>query len=80
MSSIIRERWIWIIIGACILVGVAPWLLIFFILQMPTTLKVICVLVIICSWGIAAGYKDWLIDRRKKEKLPGSLAESSAQD
>lgn len=27
----------------------------------------------IFSWAIAAGYKDWLMDRRKREKLVGLL-------
>jgi hypothetical protein len=73
MSFIIREKWIWIIIGACILAGVLPWVVIWLILQFPGILGAISVWNIIFSWAIAAGYMDWLVDRRKREKLTGSL-------
>lgn len=73
MSFIIREKWIWIIIGACILAGVAPWLVILLILEIPGVLGTICVWTIIFSWAIAAGYKDWLTDRRKREKFADVL-------
>jgi len=69
MSFIIREKWIWIIIGACVLAGVLPWLVVWLILAMPGILGAITVWTIVFSWAIAAGYKDWLVDRRRKEKL-----------
>ena len=73
MSFIIREKWIWIIIGACILAGVLPWVVVWLILAMPGILGPIFVWAIIFSWSIAAGYKDWLVDRRKREKLAGLI-------
>jgi hypothetical protein len=78
MSSIIREKWIWIIIGACILVGVAPYAVMLLILKLPGVLGAISVWTIIFSWAIAAGYKDWLMDRRKREKLAGLLDQKSS--
>jgi hypothetical protein len=73
MSFIIREKWIWIIIGACILAGVLPWVVVWLILAMPGILGAVAVWTIIFSWAIGAGYKDWLVDRRKREKLTGLL-------
>jgi hypothetical protein len=73
MSFIIREKWVWIIIGASILAGVVPWLVILLILEMPRVLGAVSAWTIIFSWAIAAGYKDWLMDRRKREKLTGLL-------
>jgi hypothetical protein len=67
MSFIIREKWIWIIIGACILVLVGPSVLMWVILQMPNVLRASFVWFIIFGWGIAAGYKDWLMDAKKRE-------------
>lgn len=67
MSSIIREKWIWIIIGVCILVLVGPCVLMWVILQMPDVLRASSVWFIIFGWGIAAGYKDWLMDAKKRE-------------
>jgi len=67
MSFIIREKWVWIIIGACILVVVGPYALMWMILQMPGVLRASFVWFIIFGWGIAAGYKDWRMDRKKRE-------------
>ena len=73
MSFIIREKWTWILIGLGILAGVLPWVVIWVILQFPGILGAISVWTIIFSWAIAAGYKDWLMDRRKREKLAGLI-------
>jgi hypothetical protein len=68
MSFIIREKWIWIIIGACILAGVLPLVVIWLLFMLPGILGSVFVWTIIFSWAIGAGYKDWVVDRRKKEK------------
>lgn|GEM_PF-1878280 len=73
MSFIIREKWVWIIIGACIVAGVVPWLVIWMILEMPGVLGAFFVWTIIFSWGIVAGYEDWLMDKKKRGKLASSL-------
>jgi hypothetical protein len=67
MSSIIREKWIWIIISMCILILVGPYVFMWMILQMPDVLRSSFVWFIIFGWGIAAGYKDWVTDTRKRE-------------
>jgi hypothetical protein len=74
MSSIIREKWVWIIIGASIALGVVPLLVILLLFEVPGFLGAFLVWAIIFSWGIAAGYKDWVVDRRKRERLARSLA------
>jgi hypothetical protein len=66
MSFIIREKWIWIIIGVCILVVVGPYALMWMILQLPDVLRVSLVWFIIIAWGIVAGYKDWRMDAKKR--------------
>jgi len=65
-SFIIREKWIWIIIGTCILILVGPYVLLLAILEMPDILRPIVVWFVIFGWGIAAGYKDWLADAKKR--------------
>ena len=67
MSFIIREQWIWIIIGLSTLVLVGPYVVLWLIFQMPEVLRAASVWILIFSWGIAAGYKDWLMDARKRE-------------
>jgi hypothetical protein len=68
MSFIIREKWVWIIIGMCILVMVGPYLLMLVILQLPDVLRASLVWLIILGWGIAGGYKDWLTDAEKRKQ------------
>jgi len=67
MSFIIREKWIWIIIGLCILILVLPWAVLWVILQMPTILAAVFAWTLIISWGVVAGYKDWLMDAKKRK-------------
>jgi hypothetical protein len=70
MSFIIREKWVWIIIGMCILVMVCPYLLMWVIIQLPEALRASLVWLIILGWGIAGGYKDWLMDGEKRKQPP----------
>jgi len=67
MSCIIREKWVWIIIGACVFVLVVPWMVIWALLSLPELLKPLFAFGIVVSWGIAAGYKDWLMDAEKRK-------------
>jgi hypothetical protein len=60
-------RAIWIIIGLSILVLVGPYVVLWLISQMPEVLRAASVWILIFSLGIAAGYKDWLMDARKRE-------------
>lgn len=66
MSFIIREKWIWIIIGTCILILVGPYVLLSAIIAMPDILRPIVIWSVIFGWGTAAGYKDWLMDAKKR--------------
>jgi hypothetical protein len=66
MSSIVREKWVWIIIGICILVMVVPYVALWMILQMPEIVRPFAVWSVIFGWGIAAGYRDWLVDAKKR--------------
>jgi hypothetical protein len=70
MSFIIREKWVWMTIGLCILVLVGPYALMLLILHMPSILGACFVWMLIFSSGIAAGYKDWRIDKKKRGTAP----------
>jgi hypothetical protein len=43
-------------------------LIIWFILYLPGELKVVATILIIIGWGVAAGYKDWLQNKRREEE------------
>jgi hypothetical protein len=68
MAFIIRQKWIWMIIGICSAIALIPSLLIWAISQMPEMVRPIPVWLLIFGYGIAAGYKDWLIDSKKRGK------------
>ncbi len=68
MRSILSEKWLWIIILALAAISVGPLLIIWVILYLPDELKVVATILIVIGWGVAAGYKDWLKDKRREEE------------
>jgi hypothetical protein len=67
MVWLLKERWFWVIIGSLILVLALPLTIIWLVLNLPPTIRLIVTIAIILAWGIAAGYKDWLIAKRQEE-------------
>lgn len=68
MSKIITEKWVWIVIFSLILILVTPVLVVWLILNLPPILRIVATGVILLTWGIAAGYKDWIIEKREKRR------------
>jgi len=68
LDSLLSERWLWIIIGAVIMVVALPLVLVWVIMYLPPEMKIAATFLIIIGWGIAAGYKDWIISKREEEK------------
>lgn len=68
MSEILTEKWLWIIILVLTVIIVAPLVIIWFILVLPFPLNTILTILLIVGWGIAAGYKEWVIAKRKEEE------------
>jgi Flp pilus assembly protein TadB len=68
MSWILSEEWLWIIVFAFLAILVGPLLIIWIILALPAELKVVATFLIIIGWGVAAGYKDWLQEKRREEE------------
>lgn len=66
---LLLNKWLWITILGCIAVMIGPILIIYIIALMPVTFKVASMLVIMIGWGVAGGYKDWAVARRKEQKL-----------
>lgn len=66
MFEILTERWVWIIILSLIAILVVPLIVVWVILTLPPLLKAVATVVIIVSYGIAAGYKDWVTSKREK--------------
>lgn len=68
LSKILTERWLWIIIFSLILILLTPLLVVWVILNLPPTLRIVATSVIIIAWGIAAGYKDLVTEKRARKK------------
>lgn len=66
--SIIKTKLLWIIILSAIAIIVLPLVVIWFLLVLPDIIKVIATFLIVICWGIAAGYKDWILAKRKEEE------------
>ncbi len=65
---VVKEKWFWIIVIAVILVLVLPLAIIFLVLNLPPTVRMMVTIAIIIGWGVVAGYKDWLISKRQAEE------------
>lgn len=68
LSSILTEEWLWIIILSLILILILPLVVVWVILKLPPILKVVATVVLITGWGIVAGYKDWILSKRKEKE------------
>jgi len=68
MYKVLTEKWLWIIIFALILIIVMPLIIVWFILLLPFPLNMISTILLIVGWGVAAGYKEWIIEKRKDEE------------
>ncbi|MEM3697924.1 MAG: hypothetical protein QXQ94_10615 [Candidatus Bathyarchaeia archaeon] len=68
MSWMLSEKWLWIIIVLIIIVFTLPGVVVWFILTLPIELKFLSTILIIIGWGIAAGYKDWILAKRQEEE------------
>jgi hypothetical protein len=62
------NKWLWIIIVCASAIVVFPFLIILALLNSPPWLSATVTIMIIAAWGIAGGYKDWLMHKRKQEK------------
>jgi hypothetical protein len=69
LASVLSQEWYWIIVISIVLVLVVPLGIVWFILNLPPTARLMATIAIIIIWGIVSGYKDWLIAKRQgKEK------------
>lgn len=73
--SVLTEKWLWIIILALFLIVIGPLFIVWFILLLPFPFNTILTFILVIGWGIAAGYKEWIIAKNKeKEKTEGKVS------
>jgi len=66
--SILSEKWFWIIVISVLLVVSIPLVVVWVILQLPFPYNLIATILIVITWGVASGYKDWVMTKRKEEE------------
>jgi hypothetical protein len=62
------NKWLWIIIGAMCTIVMVPFLIMFVALSSPPWIGTTILILVIIGWGIAGGYKEWSLHKRKDEK------------
>lgn len=67
-KSLLSEKWLWIIILGVIAVITTPLLIVYFILMLEFPYNTIATIGLVAVWGVVAGYKEWVISKRKEEK------------
>jgi len=76
MAGILSEEWLWIIVLALIVVLIGPLLIVWLVLALPAELKLVATVLIVIGWGVASGYKDWILDKRRREEEQGEKRSS----
>lgn len=66
--EILSDRWFWIIIVSAALIIIIPLIVVWTIFYLPPELKLLATICIVILWGVASGYKDWIISKRKSEE------------
>jgi len=73
MPEILKERWFWFVVLAAVLIISAPLIVVWLILQLDPIYKLVATLLLVLLWGVTAGYKDWILSKRKEEEEKKSV-------
>jgi len=68
LGWLLKEKWLWIIVIGVILVTALPLVIVWAILNLPPIIRLVATIAIIIGWGVAAGYKDWIMSKRREGK------------
>jgi hypothetical protein len=76
MSGKTSGSWLWIIILSVFLVVTVPFVVVLGILYLPGWGALLATVGLIILWGVAAGYKDWVISKRKQAEEESEQAQA----
>lgn len=65
---ILSEKWFWIVVLSVTLIFVMPLLVVWTILHLDPTLKIVATIFLVVLWGVVSGYKDWIVSKRAGEE------------
>ena len=69
LSWLLLNWWLWITILGMSAILIGPFITIYALLAMPSEYRGLATVLIIVGWGFAAGYKDWVISKRREERV-----------
>lgn len=67
LKWLLFNRWLWIIIFGMSAILIGPFIAVYGIFALPLSYRGLAIILIVIGWGIAAGYKDWVISKRKEK-------------
>lgn len=68
MKATLLNKWLWIIIGGMCAIVVVPLMVLWVLMVVPPWVSATITILILISWGIASGYKEYLLYKRKIER------------
>jgi len=70
LSWLLLNRWLWIIILSLSAITIGPFVVIILMLSVPSpAFRGIGTILLICGWGVAAGFKDWARSKKNEKKI-----------
>ena len=68
------DKWFFITVLSVTLVLALPLIIVWLVVQLSPELRLVATIMIIVTWGVVSGYKDWIISkRREKENEPQQI-------
>jgi len=77
VNGVLSSKWFWIIVVALCAVLAGPLLIIWILLALPGELKLVATILIVIGWGVASGYRDWVVTKRRREEREKERMEHS---
>lgn len=70
------NKWFWITVLSVSLIVTVPFIAVWGILYLPPVWALVATIGIIILWGVASGYKDYVVSkRRQSEEKPPQASE-----
>ncbi|MGD0029364.1 MAG: hypothetical protein ABSC91_10550 [Candidatus Bathyarchaeia archaeon] len=74
------DNWFLITVLSVALIVTVPFLVVWGMLYLPPIWALVATIGIIIMWGVASGYKDWIVSRRRElEEKPQQASEENPQ-
>jgi len=59
-------QWLLLSVLLVTMIIALPLVVVWGILNLPSELRIVATICIVVAWGVASGYKEWIISKRKE--------------